>query len=87
MGLGTLFLLLDLWAFLFIGCGKLNGWGEVAVNWLEVNMARRTVVRISQMEMENLEEGMLNYGSQREMVLDSGFGFIKDWGVFVWDSF
>ena len=35
MGLGTLFLLLGLWAFLFIGCGKLNGRGEVAVNWLD----------------------------------------------------
>jgi hypothetical protein len=33
-------------------------------------MVRRTVVRISRMEMENLDEGMLNYGSQRKMVLE-----------------
>ena len=28
MGLGALFLLLGLWAFLFMGCGKLNDWGK-----------------------------------------------------------
>jgi hypothetical protein len=37
-------------------------------------MVRRTVVRISRMEMENLDEGMLNYDIQRKMVLDSSFG-------------